>query len=416
MKNIYLTIAFMISILFVSAQTLTVGPELTTPQSQKAAITKAVKAKSNSKDINSRWYNYATTVDEFYGGVSSMERNYLFPDSNILADFAGTADGTPWIHSIATVIDPKSEYFQIDGQQLITNTTPYSVDSATMYTKYYRATDASIYDTLRFEFFTSDNVSSYLFTGMADDYFSDTVIFVGIPRIKVSVNATKIVVDYILSESDTASDPMTGFNIYSVAVAGLNVSAGEVAGVTATFIPGYSYTDTDTLNTKNYMSFYSYEEQGENTYPTYFPGEDGSSQVVSINDLDPTSGWGDLYVPSWAWGQTYGFENHLIEMRITADAEYTSIESTTNNGLKVNQNNPNPFNDNTNISYNLTEASNVNVSIYNVAGAKVMDLNQGMQSVGSHNLSIDGSSLQAGVYFYTFTANNNTVTKKMIVY
>lgn len=421
MKNIYLTFAFMISILIVTAQSHQVGPELSVPQGQKASFQKAMKSAHSSKSaVSSRWYNYAAAVDNFYGGNSTLSRNYLFPDSNILANFAAEADGTPWVHSIATIIDPKIEYFQENGEQLITNSNAYSIDSATMYTKYYRGTDPSIVDTLRFEFFTTNNsseVPTYYFTGMAGDYGSDTLYFKGIKRNIVTLNIpSKIVVDYLLTEADSTSDAMTGFNIFSVAVAGLNINAGEVAGVSATFLPGYSYTATDTLNNKNYMSFYSYEEQGDNTFPVYTPGDYNSSQLITIYDLRPGSGWATLYVPAWAYGASFGFENHLIEFLITADADFTGIEATTNNSLTVEQNFPNPFNGSTTVEYSLEKSSNVSISVFNVTGAQVMTIEAGVKSVGSHTINIDGSNLQAGVYYYTLTANNNSVTKKMIVY
>jgi len=410
----------MISILLVNAQNLPTGPELSVPQGQKASFQKAIKKAHSNKGVSSRWYNYANATDAFYGGNSRMTRNYLFPDSNILANFAAEADGTPWIHSIATVIDPKIEYFQENGKQLITNSTAYAIDSATMYTKYYRGTDPSIVDTLRLEFFTtntSSEVPTYYFTGMAGDYGSDTVFFKGVKRDIVTLNIpSKIVVDYLLHETDSLSDPMSGFNIFSVAVAGLNINAGEVAGVSATFLPGFSYTDTDTLNKKNFMEFFSYEEQGENTYPVYTPGDYNTSQVVTIYGLRQGSGWATLYTPAWAYGASYGFENHLIEFLITADADFTGIEATTNNSLTVEQNFPNPFNGSTTVEYSLEKSSNVSISVFNVTGAQVLTIEAGVKATGSHTINIDGSNLKAGVYYYTLTANNNSVTKKMIVY
>ena len=301
---------------------------------------------------------------------------------------------------------------------LVLKSSAYTVDSASIYTRYSRGTDASIVDTLRFEFFTS-NVSSELgvnyFTGMNDKYNSDTVFFKTLWRKSLSLDVpSKMVIDYLLNESDTL-DRINGFNIFKVATRGIDVNAGGFVGVTTTFIPGYSYTPTDVLNDLNYMSFYSYEEQGENTYPSYLPGSFNASYHVSIYHLDPSNYWNTRYAPAWGYSETWHYENHLIQMKISV-ASGDGIESTTNNNLTVGQNSPNPFNGNTKINYKLEKTSNVNITIYNITGAKVMDLNQGRQTAGSYNLDIDGSNLQAGVYFYTFTANNNSITKKMIVY
>jgi hypothetical protein len=48
-------------------------------------------------------------------------------------------------------------------------------------------------------------------------------------------------------------------------------------------------------------------------------------------------------------------------------------------------------------------------------GQKVYDYNAGIVGSGVHKLTIDGSNLQSGVFFYTVKADENSVTRKMIV-
>lgn len=86
-----------------------------------------------------------------------------------------------------------------------------------------------------------------------------------------------------------------------------------------------------------------------------------------------------------------------------------------NNSLKVDQNNPNPAKNNTQITVTLPEASDVTVTITNMMGQQVMEINKGKLSAGKNIINVNVSSLQSGVYFYTVKANNATVTKKMIV-
>jgi flagellar hook assembly protein FlgD len=64
----------------------------------------------------------------------------------------------------------------------------------------------------------------------------------------------------------------------------------------------------------------------------------------------------------------------------------------------------------------LDKSATVSVNVYNVTGAQIMTISEGLQSAGSHQITLDGTNLPAGVYYYTFTADNNSVTKKMIVY
>ncbi|MCJ7458216.1 MAG: T9SS type A sorting domain-containing protein [candidate division Zixibacteria bacterium] len=84
----------------------------------------------------------------------------------------------------------------------------------------------------------------------------------------------------------------------------------------------------------------------------------------------------------------------------------------------LDQNYPNPFNPETNISFYLSEKSEVNLAIYNILGQKVRTLAEGPMESGSHTVTWNGknesgSSVASGIYFYKLNAGDNTVTKKM---
>jgi hypothetical protein len=51
-----------------------------------------------------------------------------------------------------------------------------------------------------------------------------------------------------------------------------------------------------------------------------------------------------------------------------------------------------------------------------VAGAKVMEISEGVKAAGTHTIQLNASDLTSGVYYYTITAGNSQITKKMIVY
>jgi hypothetical protein len=82
------------------------------------------------------------------------------------------------------------------------------------------------------------------------------------------------------------------------------------------------------------------------------------------------------------------------------------------------QNQPNPFNPETMISYFLSAGSRVNLSIYNVLGQRVRTLLDTYQEAGTHSLTWDGRSddgmqLPSGIYFYRMQAGTFQETKKM---
>ena len=82
-------------------------------------------------------------------------------------------------------------------------------------------------------------------------------------------------------------------------------------------------------------------------------------------------------------------------------------------GFSLEQNYPNPFNPSTSISFNIPESYDVSVDVYDLAGAKVATVYNGMMEAGNHNMTFDASDLASGTYVYKLTAGEFSVSKKM---
>lgn len=76
---------------------------------------------------------------------------------------------------------------------------------------------------------------------------------------------------------------------------------------------------------------------------------------------------------------------------------------------------PNPFNPTTQISYQLKEAAEVTIKIYDVLGKEVKTLVDGFKEEGYHQVSFDASSLSSGIYFYTMKTKEKYDIKKMLL-
>lgn len=79
----------------------------------------------------------------------------------------------------------------------------------------------------------------------------------------------------------------------------------------------------------------------------------------------------------------------------------------------LNQNYPNPFNPSTEIRFDLPEAAEVLLVVYNVTGREVARLVNQSMGAGSHRVRWDAGDLPSGVYLYQLTAGNYTDTKSM---
>ncbi|GAB5409324.1 MAG: hypothetical protein BalsKO_16890 [Balneolaceae bacterium] len=98
--------------------------------------------------------------------------------------------------------------------------------------------------------------------------------------------------------------------------------------------------------------------------------------------------------------------------------DYTAVsneeETDVAGDFRLEQNYPNPFNPSTNISFNLPNAANVNLTVYNLLGQKVATLINGKtMTSGSHSVAFNASALSSGVYLYRLEAGSFVSNKRM---
>ncbi len=74
---------------------------------------------------------------------------------------------------------------------------------------------------------------------------------------------------------------------------------------------------------------------------------------------------------------------------------------------------PNPFNSSTNITYNLPNAADVEIALYDLAGRQIVQLLLNNKHTGQHTITIDGSSLSSGVYLMQLQANGEASKRKL---
>ncbi len=77
------------------------------------------------------------------------------------------------------------------------------------------------------------------------------------------------------------------------------------------------------------------------------------------------------------------------------------------------QNYPNPFNPTTNIRFDIARSGNVNITIYDLLGKKMMQLLNEERPAGSHVVTFDAGSLASGVYYYSIQSLDFISTKKL---
>jgi flagellar hook assembly protein FlgD len=87
--------------------------------------------------------------------------------------------------------------------------------------------------------------------------------------------------------------------------------------------------------------------------------------------------------------------------------------------LSLAQNYPNPFNPTTTISFSIPAKSHVDLSVYDITGAKIAALMNSELQAGTYRFSFSGKdergeAISSGVYFYRLKTADKTLTRKMV--
>ena len=92
----------------------------------------------------------------------------------------------------------------------------------------------------------------------------------------------------------------------------------------------------------------------------------------------------------------------------------TGLAEPATKGASLEQNTPNPFNQSTVVRYTLPQTYNsAQVIIINASGSVVRQI---PLSTGTNSITIEGSSLQAGIYLYSLICDGNIIdTKRMVL-
>jgi hypothetical protein len=79
------------------------------------------------------------------------------------------------------------------------------------------------------------------------------------------------------------------------------------------------------------------------------------------------------------------------------------------------QNFPNPFNPTTELTYGLHSYGRVRLAVYDLLGREVAMLVNSEQTPGSYRVSFDGAHLPTGIYLYSLTTPEGTLSRKMML-
>ena len=187
-----------------------------------------------------------------------------------------------------------------------------------------------------------------------------------------------------------------------------NIPPGQVAGFTADEEEEqivFSWEPLDDPNMDGYLLF-KVDENGDIDLDD--PEAFTSETTLAIDK--PEEGNPSYAVAGLDQHNNIGEPSQTLNVPVSAPVEADIPEK-----FALNNNYPNPFNPDTQISYDLPEEARVTLEVYNVLGQHVQTLVDETQNAGRYEVRFDASNLSSGTYIYRIVAGDFVDSRQMML-
>jgi hypothetical protein len=153
-------------------------------------------------------------------------------------------------------------------------------------------------------------------------------------------------------------------------------------------------------------TFVIVDAYGDGLHSSQWGGTDGTVSVTTLN------GQGNVFSTVWNYDGSTDFS--VAEAAINA----TTLEVGVNEVAmteEVLSAYPNPTNNQTNVNFMITAASEVKMSVINMLGDVVMNNNFGTLAAGNYNEVVNFSNMPAGLYLVNLNVNGKVSTLRLTV-
>lgn len=114
-------------------------------------------------------------------------------------------------------------------------------------------------------------------------------------------------------------------------------------------------------------------------------------------------------------GYICGNAGYIAKTTNSGTVFISKINSAIPQNFFLEQNYPNPFNSSTIIKFHIPKTVSVQIKLYDILGREIMTLVNESKSSGIYEVLFDATLLPSGIYFYRFTTENYSNTKKMLL-
>ncbi|MBI3510230.1 MAG: T9SS type A sorting domain-containing protein [Bacteroidetes bacterium] len=143
-----------------------------------------------------------------------------------------------------------------------------------------------------------------------------------------------------------------------------------------------------------------------------------SNASISMTDYG-TAGMQKTVILAGANGTVY----YNVNGTVNASAMQTAINNALATGINTNNSSfaqlnvyPNPsVGNSTTVSFDLAKTSDVTLDIFNVVGEKVETVSLAKETAGKHEVAVDLTTFNNGVYFVRLNDGKNSATTRMVI-
>jgi len=144
------------------------------------------------------------------------------------------------------------------------------------------------------------------------------------------------------------------------------------------------------------------------------PGQSDNGDGMTDRDSVPITVIVQAYADLFGCSSLGASARDTFEINLCIHDITFNVEEQHSNLLKVENNYPNPAIDITTFNFTTPTADEVTINVYDAVGRNVHNF-KGVSIAGKNQYGISTSEFQNGVYIYSITYGNKTISKKMIV-
>lgn len=261
----------------------------------------------------------------------------------------------------------------------------------------------------------NENAAAFLPTQAAYEFYT------------ITVSGDLVVNEFMASNESTASDANGEFNDWIELYNNTNTDIaleGYFLSDDGDEITQWAFPDTFITANSYLIIWADKDEDQEGLHANFKLSASGdaiyltNSDTIIVNEVSFGEQTTDISMGRYPNGT-----GDFVEMSPTFSSEnqdgITDIGDDTQselpNNIILGQNYPNPFNPSTQITVSIPESGNYTLRVYNVLGQEVATLLNNKINAGIHSFTFDASNFTSGIYFYNFTGNKFTQTKKMML-